>query len=179
MSTSPTTTNFVLIGLGSNLGNRETNLIEAIRCIDQRSILTDIACSAVYETPALLPENAPAEWNIPFLNIVISGMTDIEPTRLLKELKGCETDIGRQAAEKWAPRPIDLDILLYADYMMESPSLVVPHQYFMLRDFVIIPAADVAGDIMVPGTSKTIREYAESFKDPKAVRYADPLHWRS
>ena len=98
----------VYISLGSNLGNRINNLRTAAAFLMQ-SCLRNSTCSIVLETEAILPENAPIEWNKPFLNMIVSGETGLSPTELLAALKSIETEMGRpEIYELWSPRIIDL-----------------------------------------------------------------------
>ena len=104
----------ILIALGSNLGKREENLAHARAALVGYDVEL-VAESSTIETPALLPDGAPEEWNIPFLNQVIAVRTHLEPMELLTVLKLIEAELGRQKREHWGPREIDLDILAYGD----------------------------------------------------------------
>ena len=126
----------IYISLGSNLGNRINNLWLAVNLLTKRC-LQDVRCSIVLETEAILPEGVPVTWNKPFLNMIISGKTNLSPKELLQTLKIIETDIGRaHSYEKWAPRIIDLDILLYDGLQINQPNLVIPHPELNDRKFL-------------------------------------------
>ena len=126
----------VYISLGSNLGNRINNLRTAAGFLMQRC-LRNSTCSIVLETEAILPENAPIEWNKPFLNMIVSGETELSPGELLAALKSIETEMGRpEIYELWSPRIIDLDILLWDKLEINSPDLKIPHPELVNRPFL-------------------------------------------
>lgn len=126
----------IYISLGSNLGNRIDNLWTAVHLMRQRC-LQNIQCSIIIETEALLLPKAPSDWNKPFLNMVVSGQTDLTPEELLQALKKIEREMGRpQEYEKWAPRMIDLDILLYGDEEIKTKNLNIPHLEINNRGFL-------------------------------------------
>src|SRR5260221_9678070 len=103
----------VFLSLGSNQGNRLYYLQQAVVLLKERC-LKQIHCSIVLETEAILPPNAPSAWNIPFLNMIVSGTTDLSPLELLVEIKLIEQALGRPLQyERWSPRFIDIDILLW------------------------------------------------------------------
>ncbi len=126
----------IYISLGSNLGNRINNLWLAVNLLKKRC-LRDVSCSIVLETEAILPEEASVTWNKPFLNMIVSGETNLLPKELLQALKIIEYDIGRHKSyEKWAPRIIDLDILLYGDLHINEPNFTIPHPELNNRNFL-------------------------------------------
>jgi 2-amino-4-hydroxy-6-hydroxymethyldihydropteridine diphosphokinase len=126
----------IYISLGSNLGNRINNLWLAVNLLTKRC-LRDVSCSIVLETEAILPEGVPVTWNKPFLNMIISGKTNLSPKELLQALKVIEGDVGRtHIYEKWAPRIIDLDILLYGGLQIDEPNLTIPHPELNNRNFL-------------------------------------------
>lgn len=126
----------VYISLGSNLGNRINNLRTAAAFLIQ-SYLRNTTCSIVLETEAILPKNAPIEWNKPFLNMIVSGETELSPHELLAALKSIETEMGRpKLYELWSPRIIDLDILLWDELEINSPALKIPHPELNNRPFL-------------------------------------------
>jgi 2-amino-4-hydroxy-6-hydroxymethyldihydropteridine diphosphokinase/dihydropteroate synthase len=125
----------IWLSLGSNLGNREENLSTAVRLLKERA-MPDAVCSPVMETKAIVPEGAPASWDIPYLNAVVCGTRAPAPEDLLKALKGIEREMGRpEVYEKWSPRLIDIDILLYDDRTIALPHLQIPHPQLPNRPF--------------------------------------------
>lgn len=126
----------IYISLGSNLGNRLNYLRQAVELLKKR-YLTNVKCSVVLETNSILPDNAPRKWDKPFLNMVVRGDCDIAPEVLLNGLKQIEYDIGRPLVyERWAPRVIDLDILLFNDLTINTPNLKIPHIELNNRPFL-------------------------------------------
>lgn len=117
----------IYISIGSNIGNRLSHLQKATELLKKR-YLKDLKSSIILETKAILPNGAPPDWNKPFLNMIVYGSCSSSPEELLKGLKQIECDIGRpQVYEKWAPRVIDLDILLWDDLTLDIPVLKIPH----------------------------------------------------
>lgn len=125
----------VYLALGSNLGNRMQNFRDAI---DELSVFFKIKqLSHIIETKALLLEGAPSSWNIPYLNMVISGTTDFSPMELLIKIKEIEKKLRRnQNAPRWSPRIIDIDILTYYEQEIHEEKLTIPHKEIKNRDFV-------------------------------------------
>lgn len=99
----------VLIGLGSNLGDRHFYLRRAFYSL--KKALKNMTASSIYESEALVPKGAPASWKKPYLNLVIQGESSLSPEALLFLLKDLEKTLGRQKKERWSPRVIDLDLL--------------------------------------------------------------------
>jgi 2-amino-4-hydroxy-6-hydroxymethyldihydropteridine diphosphokinase len=138
----------IILGLGSNQGDKKTYLEKSIAALS--NILTSLRCSSFYESDALLPQDAPENWNIPFLNRAISGETLLSPQDLLKEIKTIEKKLGRIDRGRWGPREIDIDILAYHDDVIQEPDLIIPHVGLLERDFALIPFAEIAPDWVYP-----------------------------
>ena len=120
------------IGLGSNLGDRRANLERAVKHLPWTRV------SPVLETAALVPERAPPEWrHLPFLNAVAEISWGGTPRELLQHLQGIERALGRQSGPRWAPRLIDLDLLLFGDLQYRDNALIVPHPQLTQRQFVL------------------------------------------
>ena len=127
----------IYLSIGTNLGNRLHNIERAV-CLLRRRCLPDLTYSIILETEALLPPGAPPTWNHPYLNMVVCGNSTLSPEDLLRETKEIEHEIGRPLSyEKWAPRLIDLDILLWDDVTIHRPHLTVPHPELMNRPFLV------------------------------------------
>ncbi len=154
----------VIIGLGTNLGDRTAQLQRAVR--ELAAILSPIECSAVYEGKALLPAGAPAHWDMPFLNMALKGETSLTPRALLMEVKAIERRLGRTPQGHWGPREIDIDILAYGDLVLEEDDLIIPHAGLLSRDFALVPLADVAPQWRYPKAGalrgKTARVLADA-----------------
>ncbi|WP_375604202.1 dihydropteroate synthase [Wolbachia endosymbiont of Anurida maritima] len=127
----------IYISIGSNMGNRFSHLQRATELLKKR-YLKDLKSSIILETKAILPNGAPPEWDKPFLNMIVYGSCSSSPEELLKGLKQIECDIGRpQVYEKWAPRVIDLDVLLWDDLTLDTPYLRIPHPELINRPFLL------------------------------------------
>ena len=139
------------LSLGSNLGNREQNLHEAIR---RASILGRVvAVSSVYETEPVEFTDQP--W---FLNCVIALETTAGPAQLMAELLRVENVMGRQRVAKKGPRSIDLDILLFGDTVVNTRELTIPHPEMVRRRFVLEPLAEIAPELRHPVSQKTVTQ---------------------
>lgn len=141
-----------LIGLGSNLGSRQKTLDQAVVRLGRDPRMLLIKKSSWHET---FPIGGPAGQS-PFLNGAVLVETSLGPQAVLEALQQIETDLGRQRSERWGPRTIDLDLLLYDQLVLRTPSLVLPHPRMAWRRFVLQPAAEVAGSMVHPPTGWTI-----------------------
>ena len=142
----------VYFGLGSNQGDRRANLEEALRGLE-RAGARDVVASPAVESPALLPDAAPASWNRPFLNLAARArIAHAAPDDWLREIKSIEARLGRDlAAPPWSPRPADIDILLWGRETIRTEHLVVPHRGLLARSFVLTPLAHLAPRMTIPG----------------------------
>ncbi len=145
------------LALGANLGERSATLERAVAELDAHGIRVR-RVSPVVESPALLPPAAPADWNRPFMNLVVEVDTDLEPAALLDAAKRIEAALGRAPAERWAPRPIDIDILLYGDERIKTERLTIPHAGLHERAFVLAPLAALAPRLVVPRLGRSVLE---------------------
>lgn len=147
----------VYLGLGTNLGEKERNLNEAMLHINTETGQV-IRQSSFYHS---LPWGYASVNH--FLNAVILINTHFTPEELLAELKTIERKMGRKAKtdDKYTDRIIDIDILLYENRIITAPGLVIPHPHIPLRDFVLIPFAEIAPEIIHPALGKTILELKE------------------
>src|SRR5262245_36418942 len=135
-----------LLGLGSNLGDREATLKAALAAIDA---LPDVQLRKKSEWFHTRPIGGPAGQG-EFLNGAVSIDTKIAPLILLKELQQIEERLGRKPGDRWAGRPIDIDMLLYDREVMEQEMITVPHPRLTFRRFVLQPAAEVAPKMIHP-----------------------------
>lgn len=158
----------VAIGLGTNLGDRMGNLRRAIAGIG--AAVGGLRTSTVWASDAMLLPGAPADWSMPFLNAVVVGRTLLGPHALLDALQAIELDLGRGPHEKWAPRSIDLDLLLYGDAIIDDARLSVPHRGIGERPFVLLPLAELWPEGRLPGAARTLAEQARRY------RAAHPRH---
>lgn len=140
----------VYLALGGNMGDRAANLAEAIRRLGA-AVEID-AQSALYETAPMYVTDQPA-----FLNMAVRGTTRLGPLELLRFLKEIEATLGRDLGGlRFGPRPIDVDILLYADRVVTEPDLEIPHPRMAERAFVLCPLADIAAEIVHPVLNRRI-----------------------
>lgn len=133
----------ITLGLGSNLGNRTTTLTQALRLLEKKASFQIEEFSPLYESNALLPDNAPTDWDLPFLNMVVSGSTPLSPNEFLIKVKEIESLLGRKNSEKWAPRLIDIDLLTWNEETIKEDRLSIPHPEIENRPFVLLPLADI------------------------------------
>lgn len=154
----------VFLSLGSNMGNREDNLITAIKLISRINSTFLRRISGIYETePVGYKEQ---EY---FLNIAASLDTDLSPQAFLKELQHIESILKRERKIHWGPRTIDIDILLFGGLSINTPELEIPHPRMLERAFVLIPLKDVLEGELVCG--RNIDELIEACSDRHGVRF--------
>lgn len=134
----------ILLGLGSNIGNKTTNIINAIQLLKATKGIIIDRMSSLYRTTPIGVIDQPE-----FLNAVISIITTLTPHELLEVCLGIEKKMGRVRTRKWGPRNIDIDILFYDDVIMNSAELCLPHPHMHERNFVLVPLLEIAKDLPV------------------------------
>jgi len=141
-----TDSNQAYIALGCNLGDRIANLSSAVKALRAHPHCHRLACSSVYETAPMGPQDQPD-----YLNAVVGLQTELSAFDLLNELQRIENQHGRlRDGERWGPRTLDLDLLLYAEEVIDTPELSVPHPGIAERSFVLLPLSELAPDLVVP-----------------------------
>ena len=145
--------NNIFLGLGSNKGDRLSFLKKAVDRISSDSLTQVEKVSSVYET---IPYGVKEQDN--FLNSVIKIKSDRQLKELLLWIKNLEKEIGRIEGSKWGPREIDIDLLFYNNVIYQDGMLKVPHREVLLRDFVIVPLAEIAGEFVHPVTGQMIKD---------------------
>jgi 2-amino-4-hydroxy-6-hydroxymethyldihydropteridine diphosphokinase len=151
------------LGLGSNLGDREENLRQALALLSPKADVEKL--SAIYETEPVGYKEQPL-----FLNLVCRIATDLPPDELLCFVKKIETEMGRIPSFPNAPRILDIDILLYDNTIMETRNLTIPHPQLKDRAFVLMPLMEIAPNLIHPELNKTIAQLADDVKGRKGVR---------
>src|SRR4051812_29871510 len=146
------------IALGANLGDREKNISRALGQLDRPGQIRVMRVSALMENPAVGgPPDAP-----PFLNGVAEVQTTLDARELLHHLHDIERALGRQRREKWEPRIIDLDLLLYGHQIIATDEITVPHPLMHSRRFVLEPLAHIAPDVVHPVLKMTISQLLQN-----------------
>ena len=166
------------LGLGSNLGDRLSNLQQAVELLAAQAGLRVVRSSRVYESD---PVGGPSQPE--YLNAVIEVDTDRSPQELLDACRAVEDALGRVRAERWGPRTIDVDVLTYEDETIDEPDLTVPHPRMHERTFVLVPLAELDADPPLPGGRRfsTLRTGSDAvlgvrpFAPPLELPFAPPL----
>jgi 2-amino-4-hydroxy-6-hydroxymethyldihydropteridine diphosphokinase len=150
----------VVVGLGSNLGDRQAHLDFAIGRL--RGLLTNLVPSSIHETdPVGVPGDQPR-----FLNAVAVGETTLGARALLDELQAIEREAGRERPYTGAARTLDLDLILFGDHIIDEPQLAVPHPRFRERRFVLEPLAEIGEGLVDPVTGRTVAELLLDIRRP-------------
>ena len=155
----------VYLGLGSNEGDRLQHCREALKRLKESADIRLLRVSSAYETE---PVGEGYEgW---FINAVAEAETDLDPLSLLRKLKRIEEEMGRSSQTITPNRPIDLDLLLYGDLLLETEALSIPHPRLHERRFVLEPLSELAPDLVHPRIGKTMEALSENLSDPHQAR---------
>ncbi len=158
------------IALGSNLGDRLQYLTEAVRRLCAAPHTRLLRASSVYETAPQGKTDQPA-----FLNMVVEVWTELNPTDLLAHTQAVERSLGRVRLERWGPRTIDLDLLLYDRVRLREPDLELPHPRMRERSFVLTPLLELTPELALPGEEgRPLREALVQVADQEVARFLDP-----
>ncbi len=145
-----TNTVTAFIGLGSNLATPSQQINGARSAIAATAGIQELAFSSLYQSAPMGPKDQPD-----YVNAVMAIATELTPTALLHCLQGIENEHGRvRTGERWGPRTLDLDLLLYGDQQIHLPDLIVPHIGIADREFVLYPLYEIASDLNVPGKGR-------------------------
>jgi len=151
------------VGLGSNLGDRSAHLLLGLSALSRLPDTHLLRLSPVYETEPVGPPQPP------YLNLVAELETELAPRALLLEMLRIERALGRERRERWGPRTLDLDLLLYGDLVLEEEGLTVPHPRLHQRAFVLVPLLDLLPEGRHPLLGQSFRELLASL-DTSGVR---------
>lgn len=153
----------IALGFGSNLGDRKKSIYKALELLVAMGVIENVNLSRFLETKALLLPSSPPEWNLDYINCVATANCDISADQLLEVVKKVETQVGRSSNLKWAPREIDIDILVYGEEYIEG---LAPHYGLLEREFAISLLADLWPEwkYPVPGDNylKTAKELSKN-----------------
>lgn len=154
----------IYLGLGSNLGNRENNLCQALEGLKAAHIeITNI--SSLYETEPVGYSNQ--GW---FYNLVIEAKTNLEPQKLLETILSVEKNLGRERIVRFGPRTIDIDLLFYDNIILNEPGLTLPHPRLTERKFVLEPLVEIAPKLLHPLFQKTSEILLQECPDQNTVQ---------
>ncbi|MBI2936164.1 MAG: 2-amino-4-hydroxy-6-hydroxymethyldihydropteridine diphosphokinase, partial [Chloroflexi bacterium] len=142
----------VFLGLGSNLGDREANLLRALKLLMAKGAKI-VAVSPLFDTEPVGYLNQPR-----FLNAACQAETNLDPPGLLRQVQVVEAEMGRTPSFPNAPRIIDIDILFYGDQIVSSSELEIPHPRLAQRAFVLVPLASIAPGFVHPLSKRTVRD---------------------
>jgi 2-amino-4-hydroxy-6-hydroxymethyldihydropteridine diphosphokinase len=148
----------VYLGLGCNLGDRVETLRSALRALQEFGTL--VASSAIYQTTPWGLKNQPD-----FLNLCCRLDTALSPDALHAETKNIEIQLGRVPNVRWGPRFADIDLLTYDDLVIQNERLTIPHPRIAGRAFVLVPLAEIAPDLVLPGQTETVTALAAAIPD--------------
>jgi len=152
----------VFIAIGSNLGNRESNIRTALQFLREK--VTVLKISSTYETEPMYVEDQ--NW---FLNSVAKIETDMSPIELLRYLKDVERRMGREKRPRYSPRIIDLDILFYGKQVVIQNDLMIPHPKIQERRFVLVPLVEIEPDYVHPTLQRKASQLLSELNSDKAV----------
>jgi 2-amino-4-hydroxy-6-hydroxymethyldihydropteridine diphosphokinase len=153
----------VYLSLGSNLGDRVTNLRKALQMLSAARVeIRRVSC--FYKTEPM--DFGPQAW---FMNCAAEALTDLMPLQLLRACQSVERALGRRWGIRKGPRPVDIDILLYERSVVRSAALVIPHQRMASRRFVLIPLREIAPHLRHPVSQQTIPEMLSALPDASPV----------
>ncbi|HXF59594.1 MAG TPA: 2-amino-4-hydroxy-6-hydroxymethyldihydropteridine diphosphokinase [Candidatus Saccharimonadales bacterium] len=155
----------VLVGVGSNLGDREFLIRKAVESMRDLPRTLVVRVSSLYDTDPVGEVEQP-----PFLNAVVWLETTLEPRELLWQLLLIEKRMGRVRSQRWGPRPIDLDLLFYDDRRIDEPDLTVPHPEAHRRGFVLLPLLELDPEFVHPSTGESIKKLIKRLPPDPPVR---------
>jgi 2-amino-4-hydroxy-6-hydroxymethyldihydropteridine diphosphokinase len=160
----------VFLGIGSNVGDRIQFLVEAVRKLRAIPATRILKVSSVYETEPVGVKN-----QNDFLNAVVLVQTSIDVADFHSRIKLIEKEIGRVERDRWGPREIDIDILLFEDRVINETAITIPHAEMVNRRFVLQPMAEIAPETVHPLVHKTVKDLLAKCKDSNVVECSTQL----
>ena len=154
------------VALGSNLGDKEANLRKALELLEERGVEVVKTSSFICTEPYGVTDQPQ------FLNGVCEVRTSLVPLALLHTLLEIEQEMGRVRLRHWGERNIDLDLLLYEDVVLDTEELKLPHPDMQNRDFVLLPLAEIAPELVHPILQKSIEELSNLYISNRAVMFS-------
>jgi len=165
----------IILGLGTNLGEREQNLQQALKLLEADGKIRVDHLSSLYETAPFGVTDQPD-----FLNMVVSVKTDLSPQKLLHKCLHVENEMGRIRTRHWGPRVIDIDLLIFDEVQLQSEELTLPHPGILQRAFVMLPLRDLVPSLQLEN-GRTVMDMALEFEqfDGSGVRIQKKVEWDS
>jgi len=156
----------VFLSLGSNKGDRLSQIQQAVNFLTADNSINLVASSAFYETEPWGLKNQ--QW---FVNAAIAIRTELQPVELLRICQSIEAKLGRnrELEQKWGERSIDIDILFYDDLILKNEILEIPHKHVHQRAFALVPLLEICPNFVHPVLKKSILELHEALEDPEDV----------
>lgn len=149
-----------MLSLGANIGDKKNTLDSAVETLAELGVVSQLVRSSYYGTEPYGVKDQP--W---FINICVCGLTQFTPSELLDKCKSIEQMFGRQERERWHERELDIDIIFYGKETVESEKLTIPHKEYKKRNFVLVPAAEVAGSYVPPGSNNSLSDLVKQCDD--------------
>ncbi len=160
------------LGLGTNLGDRLSNLQRSLKLLFSTPGIELESFSNIYETE---PVGGPQQG--PFLNACLAINTELSPVDLLLALLSVEEKMQRVREERWGPRIIDFDLLIYEGVTINTPLLQLPHPRLAERDFVLVPLSDIAPELIITSVNKTVQQVLAERKENPDVKLYRLRNW--
>lgn len=152
------------VGIGSNLAEPRQQVELALAKLEALPQTSLLARSSLYRSAPLGPVEQPD-----FINAVAALATDLDVTELFRQLQAIEDRLGRVRGERWGPRVVDLDLLVFADVLIATADLTVPHPGIADRNFVLLPLQEIAPDLIIPGLGR-VADIAVNREEPRISR---------
>lgn len=173
-TTPPSELSEAYIALGTNLGDREATLMQAITALQEHPAIEVLRCSNLYETDPVGYLDQPC-----FVNMALAMRTSLDPEALLTVMLDIELRLGRERTIRFGPRTVDLDLLWAGGKEMNTPLLTLPHPRMMERAFVLVPLSDIVPEGEPSGLYERIRSALDTLDGKEGVRFWKTCTWHS